>query len=1011
VTSDPTPEITEPDTTEAPTRLTRARIIFSFFRKDVRKQRKKLLGGMGFAVIYALSRVIEPWPLKVVLDQVLFHKPAHGFFMSPFTIFGTSAYEILAASALVLVVAAIVRGFAYFYEDFFLSSAAQEIVYSIRRRLYEHLHRLPLAFHQRRSTGDLLVRLSADIVMLREVLVDAVVNLGTGVVLVVLMTAVMLYVDPVLTLVSIGVMPLIALMSMFYGRRIRTTSRRQRKREGQVAAAMHEALSAMDVVQLHGASGREQERFQQLNRKSLKQGTEAVRLEARMNRSVEWALTAGTIAVLWAGTLRALHGAITPGELIVYISYLRAAYRPLRRASKSVQRSAKALAAAERIVEMLQTEPDLRDSPTARPAPTFRGRIVFENVGFAYSPGDTVLEGIDLRVSAGSTVAIVGATGSGKSTLASLVPRLFDPSAGRVTIDGLDIRDLTLESLRAQISVVRQDSILFGLSIAENIRYGKPDATDEEVQAAAAAAGIDDFLSELPSGYDTVLTERGTSLSGGQRQRVALARALVRRTPVLILDEPTTGLDAEKEREVTRAIRELTRETTTLLITHDMRLVQDADLVVVLDHGRVVGRGTYDELLARSPTLRRFAGAYDEVGHAPPAAPSSVDRGGPRVLFYSHNGIGVGHLQRQLDLASAYRARHPDAAVLLATGSTAAGMFEFPAGIDFFKLPALRPVDRKRTWVPRDLAVSRETVTEMRTELLESAVRSFSPDVLIADFMPAGPYGELLPALERLTRSGGRAVAGFRDIIDEPAFVRELWEETGVYETLREHYDAICVYGDPRVMNFADDYGLDEPDERLRYCGYLGRPRPAAPDSPVLERPFVIASCGGGADGAALLDAFIRSAAGIRSRIGGTWLAVSGPLMPPAEHARLSRLAALHDVELRRAVPGLRTYTAVADCVVAMPGYNTTCDVLSYGRNAVFVPRPGPSCEQLMRAERLRKWVRAEIVLEPSAELLRVSIERALASAPITAPLPLDGLERAVDVFDSCVELAPAAAA
>jgi ATP-binding cassette subfamily B protein len=1002
---------TTPETTEAPTRLTRARIVFSFFSKDVRKQRKKLLGGMGFAVIYALSRLIEPWPLKVVLDQVLFHKPARGFFMGPFTIFGSSAYEILAASALVLVIAAIVRGFAYFYEDFFLSSAAQEIVYSIRRRLYEHLHRLPLAFHQKRSTGDLLVRLSADIVMLREVLVDAVVNLGTGVVLVVLMTAVMLYVDPALTLVSIGVMPLIAVMSMFYGRRIRTTSRRQRKREGQVAAAMHEALNAMDVVQLHGASGREQERFQELNRKSLKQGTKAVRLEARMNRSVEWALTGGTVAVLWAGTLRALHGAITPGELIVFISYLRAAYRPLRRASKSVQRSAKALAAAERIVEMLQTEPDLRDSPTAGPAPPFRGRIVFERVGFAYSPGDTVLDGIDLDVAAGSTVAIVGATGSGKSTLVSLVPRLFDPSAGRVTIDGIDIRDLTLESLRAQISVVRQDSILFGLSIAENIRYGMPDATDEEVQAAAAAAGIDDFLAELPAGYDTVLTERGTSLSGGQRQRIALARALVRRTPILILDEPTTGLDAEKERDVTRAIRKLTRDTTTMLITHDMRLVQDADLVMVLDHGRVVGRGTYDELLGRSPTLRRFAGAYDDVGHASPPAPSPVDRGGPRVLFYSHNGIGVGHLQRQLDLASAYRARHPDAAVLLATGSTAAGMFEFPPGIDFFKLPALRPVDRKRTWVPRDLAVPRETVTAMRSELLESAVRSFSPDLLIADFMPAGPHGELLPALERLTRSGGRAVAGFRDIIDEPEFVRELWEETGVYETLREHYDAICVYGDPRVMNFADDYGLDEPAERLRYCGYLGRPQPAAPDPPVLERPFVIGSCGGGADGAALLDAFIRSAAGIRSRIGGTWLAVSGPLMAPAEHARLSRLAALHDVELRGAVPELRSYTAVADCVVAMPGYNTTCDVLSYGRNAVFVPRPGPSREQLMRAERLRSWGLAETVLEPSAELLRVSIERALASAPITAPLPLDGLERAVDVFDRCVELAPAAAA
>src|SRR5262249_4908971 len=253
------------------------------------------------------------------------------------------------------------------------STAAQEIVYSIRRRLYAHLHRLPLAFHERRSTGDLLVRLSADIVLLRDVLIDAIVNLGTGLVLIVLMTAVMLYVDPMLTVISLGVMPLIALLSTFYGRRIRVNSKRQRKREGQVAAAMHEVLSAMDVVQLHGAGNREQERFQALNRKSLKQGTQAVRLEARMNRSVEWALAGGTVAVLWAGSVRALHGAITPGELIVFISYMRAAYRPLRRASKTVQRSAKALAAAERIVEVLDTEPDLRDSPTAIPAPPLQG--------------------------------------------------------------------------------------------------------------------------------------------------------------------------------------------------------------------------------------------------------------------------------------------------------------------------------------------------------------------------------------------------------------------------------------------------------------------------------------------------------------------------------------------------------------------------------------------------------------------------------------------------------------
>src|SRR5262249_8467043 len=192
---------------------------------------------------------------------------------------------------------------------------------------------------------------------------------------------------------------------------------------------------------------------------------------------------------------------------------------------------------------------------------------------------------------------------------------------------------------------------------------------------------------------------------------------------------------------------------------------------------------------------------------------------------------------------------------------------------------------------------------------------------------------------------------------------REVWDETGVYETLRDHYAAICVYGDARVMDFVDDYGLHEPPERLRYCGYLGRPQPETGDVPDVERPFVIASCGGGADGAALLDAFIRSAAGIRSRMGGTWLAISGPLMAPAEDARLSRLAAIHDVELRRAVPGLRSYAAVADCVVSMPGYNSVCDVLSFGRSAVFVPRRGPSHEQILRAERLRNWGLAEIVL------------------------------------------------
>jgi ATP-binding cassette subfamily B protein len=585
------------------------REVFAHFLPDVRKRSRKLAAGIAFAVIYALARVIEPWPLKVVFDQVLFHKPAHGLTSRPFTFLGSSAYELLAAAAVVLMATSIVRGVSYYYEDFLLSSAAQEIVYGIRARLYRHLHRLPLSFHRRRSVGDTLVRLSSDIIVLRDVLVDSVVNLGTGVVLIVLMLAVMVAVDPILTIVSLAAMPAIALTSSFYGRRIRDNARKQRKREGQVAAAMHEALAAIDVVQLHGASEREEERFRQLSRRSLKQGTKAVRLEAQMNRSVELALSAGTVVILWVGALRVLHGALTPGELIVFVSYLRAAYRPLSRASKTVQRSAKALAAAERIVDVLEVEPELKDSADAKPAPRFAGKVEFRGVEFAYTAGQPVLRSVSFHIGPGKTIAIVGKTGSGKSTLVSLLPRLFDPTAGSVCIDDTDIRSFTLDSLRAQISIVQQDSVLFGLSIADNLRYGSPDADDDELGAAVDAAGLSDFIRNLPDGLDTIVSERGASLSGGERQRVAIARALIRRSPILVLDEPTTGLDPAKRREVITATRDLIGATTTLLVTHDLELAQQADEILLLQAGRISARGSYRQLLTDSADFRALLGA------------------------------------------------------------------------------------------------------------------------------------------------------------------------------------------------------------------------------------------------------------------------------------------------------------------------------------------------------------------------------------------------------------------
>ena len=984
------------------------------FRKDVRKRRRALIGGGLCGFVYAAARVAEPWPLKVVFDQVLFAKPARGIIGTLFTPFGTSPYAILGAAGLALGVIGMVRAVSYYYEDFLLSRAAQQIVYGIRTRLYAHLHRLPLSFHQERKTGDTLVRLSSDIILLRDILVDTIVSLGTGLLVLLMMVVVMALVDPLLTGVALLVMPAIFALAFFYGRRIRVNSQTQRKREGQVAAAMHEALSAIAVVQLHGAGDREQQRFHEINRRSLKQGVAATRLEARMYRSVEMTLAAGLAVMLSLGTIRTLHGALTPGELIVFVSYLRAAYRPLQRASKTVQRGAKALAAAERVAEVLEVTPGLEDAPDARPAPPLRGEIGFEQVDFAYRPGEQVLRDVTLTIPPGRHVALVGYSGSGKSTLLSLIPRLFKPVSGRVTVDGLDVAELTLDSLRAQVTLVLQESVLFGLSVAENIRYGCPEATDQEVEDAARAARVHDVIMSFPDGYETVLTERGQTLSGGQRQRIALARALVRQTPILLLDEPTAGLDAATQAEVLGVLREelLNKNTTVVVATHDPRLIQAADEAIMIKDGRIAQRGPYEELMRSSQAFRQLV--------APERTSRETERSRPRVtsaasqrrlLFYSHNGVGVGHLQRQLDLATAYHHRHPDSAILLATGSRGASMFAFPEGIDYLKLPALRMVDRYRNWESRDLPLPIETVIEMRAETLRETVRNFAPDLLVADFMPVGPYGELLPALDELQRQGGSPVAGFRDIVDEPSFVRQLWEETGVYDVLRNRYASVCIYGDPEVLDFRE-YGLDGGSGvPLHYCGYLGRPdrEEAAASS---GDPLVVATSGGGADGSTVLDQFLHAAELLRPELGGRWLAVSGPLMADADHDRLVRLGDHFGVEVLRVVPELRREVARADCVVGMAGYNTVCDVLSYRRPAVLVPRPGPSQEQSMRADRLEAWRAVEVVRasELSGPAIASAIQTALSRGdPPAPPVSLDGLSRALDVLDAALEQSRAA--
>lgn len=595
----------------------------AFLRPHVRPHRRFVAGGLLALFGEVVFRLLEPWPLKFVLDAVIGPEAA----AQP----GIWRLLIMCAIATVLIVG--MRALSAYLMTVCFAVAGTRAMTAVRAAVFSHVLRLSVRFHSRARSGDLITRLVADVGKLRDVAVTAAMPLLGNVVTLLAMVGVMIVLDWRLALVVVAAFPFFAVASSSSSKKITAAARIQRRREGDLAGTAGESLGAIKVVQAYSLHDRLEGAFAASAKKELKEGVKATRLAAGLERKTDLLVGAATAAVLLLGGHSVLEGRITPGELVVFVQYLKGAFKPMRDLAKYTGRIAKAAASGERIMSILETDHDVKDEPGAYRIRRLAGELRFEDVSVVYEESTHALRGLDLRVRAGSRVAIVGPSGSGKSTMAALLLRLQDPSTGRVSIDGHDLREVTLESLREHVGVVLQESVLFTGTVRENIEMGRPGATAEEIERAAREANAHEFIAALPQGYETVVGERGDTLSGGQRQRIAIARTVLRDPSVLILDEATAGLDPRSSTAVVEALERLTRGRTTVIITHTMSDVSGCDDVVVLREGQMIERGRPEDLLAddsshlarMDPSRRAVTVVPGPAGHDPgtpdPAAP------------------------------------------------------------------------------------------------------------------------------------------------------------------------------------------------------------------------------------------------------------------------------------------------------------------------------------------------------------------------------------------------------
>ncbi|MGH3937430.1 MAG: ABC transporter ATP-binding protein [Pseudonocardiaceae bacterium] len=548
----------------------------------VRQEKKLVALGLLAVVIEVLATLAEPWPLQFVLDEVV---PTALTGQPSRQVLGLPALAVLAA--VVLLAAAGLRAGAAYAGTVSFALVGSRVTTRLRAATYQRLLSQSVRYHQSSSSGDLLSRLTADVTRLQEVAITAGLPLLANVLTFAGMAVVMLVLDPLLALVVLLAVPLFAFGAGRAAGKVTSAARAQRQAEGAVAGLVGESLGSVRVVQAYRLEEPFARRFGFSNAASLRSGVRTQRLAAGLERRTDLLIGVATSLVLLIGTKRVIDGALTLGELVVFVSYLKSVFKPMRNLAKYTGRIGRATASGERVAELLDAEPELSERPSAYPLSRPKGDLRLADVTVAYDPDAPVLRAVTLHIRAGERVGVVGSSGAGKSTLLALLLRLLDPERGQVLLDGHDLRDLTLASVRSAFAVVLQESVLFADTVRENIRLARPDATDDDVLAAAIASDADGFIRALPQGYDTLLAERGDSLSGGQRQRLAIARAVLCDAPIVLLDEPTTGLDADSRRAVLAALERLTAGRTVLVIAHHEELLASCDRIVRIADGGI----------------------------------------------------------------------------------------------------------------------------------------------------------------------------------------------------------------------------------------------------------------------------------------------------------------------------------------------------------------------------------------------------------------------------------------